>query len=150
MKIVVSRVKRAQVVVEEEIVAKIAKGLVLLVGFEANDTLKDMDYLAQKVINLRIFEDEFKKMNLNLKQVDGKILSVSQFTLAADTRKGNRPSFIEAMEPQQASDWFNRFNEILRSYEVEVETGIFQAEMNVEMENQGPVTILLESKGRIK
>lgn len=150
MKIVVSRVKRAQVVVEEEIVAKIAKGLVLLVGFEANDTLKDMDYLAQKVINLRIFEDELKKMNLNVKQVDGKILSVSQFTLAADTRKGNRPSFIEAMEPQQASDWFNRFNEILRSYEVEVETGIFQAEMNVEMENQGPVTILLESKGRIK
>lgn len=150
MKIVVSRVKRAQVVVEEEIVAKIAKGLVLLVGFEANDTLKDMDYLAQKVINLRIFEDELKKMNLNVKQVDGKILSVSQFTLAADTRKGNRPSFIEAMEPQQASDWYNRFNEILRSYEVEVETGIFQAEMNVEMENQGPVTILLESKGRIK
>lgn len=150
MKIVVSRVKRAQVVVEEEIVAKIAKGLVLLVGFEANDTLKDMEYLAQKVINLRIFEDELKKMNLNVKQVDGKILSVSQFTLAADTRKGNRPSFIEAMEPQQASDWFNRFNEILRSYEVEVETGIFQAEMNVEMENQGPVTILLESKGRIK
>jgi D-tyrosyl-tRNA(Tyr) deacylase len=150
MRILIQRVKKAGVTVEGEEVAHIDKGLVLFTGIGKEDTPEDMEYICKKVINLRIFNDEQGKMNLNVKQIDGKILSVSQFTLFANTRKGNRPGFDQSAAPEMAKDYWQRFNNLLRENGVEVEEGIFGANMEVELINDGPVTIWLDSKFRLQ
>lgn len=144
MRLLVQRIKDGSVTVDEKITGKINEGLLVYVGFKTTDTFEEVRYLAKKLVNLRIFEDEFGKMNLSLKDVGGSILSVSQFTLYADTSHGNRPSFIEAMRPEDASKMYDLFNQELRSYDVLVQTGIFQAMMDVKYTNVGPITIMLE------
>lgn len=146
MRVVVQRAKKAKVIVEGEVVGSIDKGLMLLVGITHEDTLKDLEYCAKKVANLRIFEDEDGKMNLSVKEIQGAILSISQFTLYGETRKGNRPSFIEAARPEIAKPLYDQFNDILRNtYQLSVETGIFGAMMDVEFTNDGPTTLIIES-----
>lgn len=145
MRIVVQRSKEANVKVNNEIVGSITKGLVLLVGITHDDTREDAAFLADKVVNLRIFEDEQDKMNLSLLDVDGSILSVSQFTLYGDCRKGRRPNFMAAAKPDYALELYHHFNDLLRLKGVQVETGEFGAMMDVQLINDGPVTLLLES-----
>ncbi len=145
MKLVVQRSKESSVTVDKKIVGKINFGLVVLVGFTHTDTLEDIKYLAKKLVNLRIFDDENKVMNKSLLDVNGSILSISQFTLYADTKKGNRPSYVNSMKASDASHLYDLFNEELKKYNVEVQTGIFQADMLVNINNDGPVTIILES-----
>lgn len=146
MRIVVQRCSRAEVRIDGEIVGKIAKGFVILVGFTTEDTEKEVEILAKKVAGMRVFEDADGKMNLSLAEVSGAILSISQFTLYGDARKGNRPSFIKAARPEIAEPLYNRLNEILRNqYGIPVETGRFGADMKVDFINDGPVTILLDS-----
>ena len=146
MRILVQRSKKSNVSVNNNIVGSIDSGLVLLVGFTHTDTKEDMVKLARKVVNLRIFEDENGVMNKSLLDVGGKILSISQFTLYADSTKGNRPSYIAAMKGNEAVKLYNEFNEELRKYNVIVETGEFGAMMNVNINNYGPTTIWLESR----
>ncbi len=146
MRVVIQRSKEANVKVNGEIVGKIEKGLVLLVGITHSDTIDDVNYIADKVVNLRIFEDEEDKMNLSLLDVGGSILSISQFTLYGDCRKGRRPNFMEAAKPDYANELYEKFNECLKTKGVHVETGIFGAMMDVSLINDGPVTIILESK----
>ncbi|SFJ00771.1 D-aminoacyl-tRNA deacylase [Thermoflavimicrobium dichotomicum] len=146
MRVLLQRVKEAKVTVEKEITGEIRQGLLLLVGFTEGDDEKDLDYLADKIVHLRIFEDEEGKMNRSLLDVGGAILSVSQFTLYGDCRKGRRPNFMAALRPDQANILYERFNEKLRSYGVQVETGVFGAMMEVHLINDGPVTLMLESK----
>lgn len=145
MKLVVQRSKESSVTVDKKIVGKINFGLVVLVGFTNTDTLEDIKHLAKKLVNLRIFDDENKVMNKSLLDVNGSILSISQFTLYADTKKGNRPSYVNSMKASDASHLYDLFNEELKKYNVEVQTGIFQADMLVNINNDGPVTIILES-----
>jgi len=145
LKLVVQRVKNAEVKVENEVVGKIAKGFLVLLGVTHEDTEQTADYLVTKLCNLRVFEDVEGKMNLSLKDINGELLIVSQFTLYGDCKKGNRPSFIEAMPGSAAKEYYELFNEKLRKY-CKVETGIFGADMKVSIENDGPVTILLESR----
>lgn len=147
MRVVVQRSKAASVTVGGEVVGKIDKGLVLLVGVTHDDTEEDAAYLADKIVNLRIFEDANEKMNLSLLDVGGEILSVSQFTLYGDTRKGRRPSFIEAARPEHAVRIYDVFNRLVREKGVHVETGVFGAMMDVQLINDGPVTLIVESKG---
>ena len=144
MKIVVQRSKNAKVEVNNEIVGKIDYGLVLLVGFTHNDTIKEIDYMVDKVINLRIFDDENGIMNKSLIDVNGSILSISQFTLYADSRKGRRPSYVNALSSEKAKEMYEIFNNKLKENNINVETGIFQADMQVSLINDGPVTIILE------
>ncbi len=146
MRVLVQRVKGARVVVEGRSVAEIDKGLLLLIGLGRTDTIGEIEYLSKKVANLRIFEDENKKMNLNVKQVNGRVLSVPQFTLYADTRKGNRPGFDLSAEPNVAKDQWGKFNNLLKREGVDVREGIFGAHMEVALINDGPVTIWLDSK----
>ncbi|WP_462412343.1 D-aminoacyl-tRNA deacylase [Neobacillus sp. Marseille-QA0830] len=146
MRIVVQRSKAARVTVDGEVTGQITKGLVLLVGVTHNDTEEDAAYLAEKIPNLRIFEDEAQKMNLSLLDVGGEILSVSQFTLYGDCRKGRRPSFAEAARPEHAIQIYDRFNQLLREKGIHVETGIFGAMMDVQLTNDGPVTLIVESR----
>lgn len=145
MKAVLQRVKRASVTVDGEIVGKIEKGLLVLLGVSKDDTTADADYLADKILNLRIFEDSEEKMNLSLVDVSGEILVVSQFTLYADTRKGRRPSFVQAASPEQANHLYEYLVSIFRTKLLRVETGKFQAMMDVELINDGPVTIIIDS-----
>ncbi len=145
MRLVVQRSKESSVTVDKKIVGKINFGLVVLVGFTHTDTLDDIKHLAKKLVNLRIFDDENKVMNKSLLDVNGSILSISQFTLYADTKKGNRPSYVNSMKASDASHLYDLFNEELKKYNVEVQTGIFQADMLVNINNDGPVTIILES-----
>jgi D-aminoacyl-tRNA deacylase len=146
MRIVVQRSKKAKVTVNGEITGIISKGLVLLVGVTHQDKDEDAVFLADKIANLRIFEDDAGKMNLSLLEVGGEILSVSQFTLYGDTKKGRRPNFMEAAKPEQANQLYERFNGLLREKGIKVETGIFGAMMDVELINDGPVTLIVDSK----
>ena len=146
MRVVVQRSKRASVTVDGEVVGQINKGLVLLVGVTHTDMEADAIYLADKIANLRIFEDENEKMNLSLLDVEGEILSVSQFTLYGDCRKGRRPNFMEAAKPDYANQIYKAFNNLLREKGIHLETGRFGAMMDVELVNDGPVTLILESK----
>ncbi|TCZ77247.1 D-tyrosyl-tRNA(Tyr) deacylase [Paenibacillus albiflavus] len=146
MRIVVQRSKEAKVVVNGEIVGQIDHGLMLLVGVTHEDTLEDAQYLAEKIAGLRIFEDDAGKMNLSVLDAGGQILSVSQFTLYGDCRKGKRPSFIGAARPEQAEPLYEQFNELLRSKGLVVETGSFGAMMDVSFTNDGPVTLIIDSK----
>ena len=146
MRVVVQRARQAKVTVVGKVTGAIEHGLMLLVGITHEDTVKDLEYCAKKVANLRIFEDEQGKMNLSIKEVGGSILSISQFTLYGETKKGNRPSFIEAARPEVAEPLYHQFNQILReTYEIQVETGIFGAMMDVSFTNNGPVTLIVES-----
>ncbi|MDQ0231518.1 D-aminoacyl-tRNA deacylase [Metabacillus malikii] len=146
MKIVIQRAENAKVIVNEEVVGKIEQGVMVLVGITHDDTVADADYLADKVANLRIFEDEAGKMNLSLLDIQGQVLSVSQFTLYGDCRKGRRPNFMNAAKPDIANELYETFNQKLRDRGVHVETGSFGAMMNVQFTNVGPVTLILESK----
>ena len=146
MRIVVQRAKKGQVTVDHQVNGSIKHGLLLLVGITHEDTIKDLEYGAKKVANLRIFDDEQGKMNLSIKEVGGSILSVSQFTLYGEVSKGNRPSFIKAAKPDHAKTLYEQFNQMLRDkYGLIVETGVFGAMMEVEFINDGPVTIMIET-----
>jgi D-tyrosyl-tRNA(Tyr) deacylase len=149
MKALLQRVDRATVMVEGRATGSINKGLVALVGVADNDTEQDVEYLADKIINLRIFSDSEGKFNLSLTDLSYDILMVSQFTLMADTRKGRRPNFIRAAPPDKAQDLFNKLIELVRSKGITVETGEFQQHMIVEIINNGPVTIMLDSKEKL-
>ena len=144
MKIVLQKVKKASVSVDNKIVGSIDKGYCLLVGVHKESTEEDAKYLAKKISQARLFEDENDKINLSLKDVGGSILSVSQFTLYADTKKGNRPSFTSAAGAEKANELYEKFNEYLREEGVKVETGIFQTMMEVNIVNDGTVTIVYE------
>lgn len=146
MKLVVMRSKKSSVTVENETIGKIEHGLMILVGISVDDTLEDVQKLAGKVLNLRIFDDETGVMNKSILDVGGSVLSISQFTLLADTKKGNRPSYIKAMKGEQAIVLYNEFNRIL-SERVPVEIGKFGADMQVSILNDGPITIIMDSKG---
>ena len=149
MRIVLQRVKSASVSIEGLVVGEIEHGFLLLVGVGPDDNRDDAYYLARKIAGMRIFSDENGKMNLSIDQVGGKILYVSQFTLFADTKKGNRPSFTGAASPETANMLYEEFNEILRTeYGLIVETGEFGADMQVSLVNDGPVTILLDTKNQ--
>ena len=145
MKIIIQRVKKAQVSIEGQVQGKINQGLLLLVGVGPEDQEEDLDYAVRKLVNMRIFSDVEGKMNLSVKDIEGEILSISQFTLFADTKKGNRPAFIGAAKPDMASQLYDAFNDQLEK-EVPVKRGIFGADMAIELINDGPVTILLDTK----
>lgn len=146
MKVVVQRSKAASVTVDGAVVGKIDKGFVLLVGVTHEDVEADAAFLAEKLANLRIFEDDAGKMNLSLLEVGGEVLSVSQFTLYGDCRKGRRPNFMEAARPEHAIEIYEAFNRLLREKGIRVETGVFGAMMDVQLVNDGPVTLIVESK----
>jgi D-tyrosyl-tRNA(Tyr) deacylase len=145
MKIVIQRVSEASVKVDGKIVGEIGKGLMLLVGVDENDEKTDADWLVQKVLNLRIFGDEEDKLNLSVKDISGEILCISQFTLIADYKKGNRPSFIKAAKPDKAIPLFDYFKEEMAKSGLKTESGIFGADMKVSLINDGPVTIVMDS-----
>lgn len=144
MKVLVQRVLSSNVKVDNKVVGSINNGLLLFVGFTLNDTSKEIDYMVDKVINLRIFDDEKGIMNKSLLEVNGSILSISQFTLYADSTKGRRPSYINALNGDKAIVLYDEFNRKLKDKNIKVETGIFGADMQVELINDGPITIMLE------
>ena len=148
MRVILQRVSHASVTVEEKVIGKIQRGFLLLVGVTHDDAMEDMEYLVRKIVQMRIFEDEEGKLNRSIQDIGGEILSVSQFTLYADTKKGNRPSFSKAAPGDVAIEMFDQFNGLLRETGISVETGQFGADMKVELLNDGPVTILLDSKNR--
>ena len=145
MRVVVQRTSRAECRVDGIVTGKIDKGFMVLVGFTLGDTIDDINLLAKKVVGLRIFEDENGKINKNLADVNGAMLVISQFTLYADCKKGNRPSFTKAMPFSEANNMYLTFCDVLRSYGIVVETGSFGADMKIDFINDGPVTILLDS-----
>ena len=148
MRVLIQRVSRASVQVQEEVIGKIDQGFLVLVGVEDEDGPEDVDYLVRKVSQMRIFEDEAGKLNLSIDQVGGSILSISQFTLHANTKKGNRPSFVRAGQPDHAEKLYQEFNQKLKDQGLPVETGQFGADMAVSLVNDGPVTIWLDSKNK--
>ncbi|MDR6517180.1 D-aminoacyl-tRNA deacylase [Chryseobacterium camelliae] len=145
MKVVIQRVSESSVRVDGEIVGAIGRGLMLLVGIDENDSLADADWLVQKILNLRIFGDDEGKMNLSIKDIAGELLCISQFTLMAEYRKGNRPSFIRAARPDQAVPIFEYFKKEIAKSGLKTESGIFGADMKVSLVNDGPVTIVMDS-----
>ena len=145
MRAVVQRVKNASVSSEGTQCGAIEQGLVVLLGVTHTDTEKDAAYLAEKVVNLRIFEDNEGKLNLSVKDIGGKIMSVSQFTLYGDCRKGRRPGFTEAARPEMANELYEKFNAELKNQGMEIATGVFQTDMQVSLVNDGPITMLLDS-----
>lgn len=145
MRVIVQKVNHAKVTIDDETVGQIQRGFMLLVGFEDGDSDDELDYLVHKIVNLRVFEDDNGKMNLSLKDVGGAILSVSQFTLYADTKHGNRPGFSKAASPDTAEPLYDRFNQKLSATGVHVETGHFGAYMKVYLENDGPTTIIYDT-----
>ncbi len=144
MRVILQRSKESKVTIDGKVNGKIDKGYVALVGFTDGDNTEIVDKMIKKIVNLRVFEDENEKMNLSIQDIGGSILSISQFTLYADSKKGNRPSFINAMNPTEASKLYDIFNQKLSEI-LHVETGIFGADMKVEIYNDGPVTIILDS-----
>lgn len=144
MKVVIQRVKHASVTIDEKLYSNISNGMLILVGFTHGDNEDKIKKMVNKIVNLRIFEDNNNKMNLNIKDVNGSILSVSQFTLYADTKKGNRPSFVSALNYNEAEKLYNIFNKKLSESIENVKTGIFGSNMKVELLNDGPITILME------
>lgn len=146
MKAVIQRAKGASVLVGGEVIGNIDNGLVVLLGITHEDTIEDAKYLVQKIIHLRIFEDENEKMNLSLQDTDGSLLSISQFTLYGDTRKGRRPNFMQAARPDDALKLYNQFNELVKEQNIHVETGKFGEMMDVQLTNSGPVTLIIDSK----
>lgn len=145
MKLVIQRVANATVKVDGEIIGEIEKGFLVLIGVKQGDTKEQADFLIKKLCNLRVFEDENNKMNLSIKDIKGKLLIVSQFTLYADCKKGNRPSFIEAARPEEAETLYEYFKQGCRNEGIEVESGKFGADMKVSLLNDGPVTIVIEA-----
>ncbi|MCT8390088.1 D-tyrosyl-tRNA(Tyr) deacylase [Leuconostoc holzapfelii] len=148
MKVVLQRVTSAQVSIDDQIVGQIQAGYVLLVGVADGDTAADIAYLVRKISQLRVFEDDQGRMNLSIQDIDGAILSISQFTLFAETKKGNRPSFTKAGEPAFARTMYAQFNAALREVGLPVETGEFGANMSVSLVNDGPVTILFDTNDK--
>ena len=148
MKVVLQKVSQASVSVDQQVIANVGLGLMLLVGVKTGDTDKDADYLANKISKMRIFEDSEDKMNLSVHDVKGEVLSISQFTLLANTKKGNRPSFTEAAKPDEATALYDYFNEKLRETGLSVSEGQFGAHMAVSLVNDGPVTIVLDSENK--
>ena len=147
MRVVIQKVKRASVKVNNQIISEIKYGLMILVGYELDDTIEDITWLVNKIINLRIFNDHNNKMNLSLKDTDGDILLVSQFTLHASTKKGNRPSFINSLNPAEANQMYNiTIKELEKSLEKKIKCGVFGELMDVELINDGPFTITIDSK----
>lgn len=146
MRAVVQRVTSSSVTVDDRVTGSIEKGLMVLLGVEAEDEQKDLDYMIEKISGLRIFDDEDGVMNLSVLDIGGQVLSISQFTLLGDVRRGKRPSWIRAERPERANELYMRFNEGLRARGIHVEEGVFQAEMSVNIVNDGPVTILLDSR----
>ena len=148
MKAVVQRVKKSSVSIDNRIVGEIKKGFNILFCAQENDTIDDIEYLIRKISNLRIFEDENGKMNLSIKDINGSMLIISQFTLAASTKKGNRPSFTKAMEPIKAKEYYELFIEKMKNENIKVEQGEFGADMEVCIINDGPVTILFDTNNK--
>jgi D-aminoacyl-tRNA deacylase len=148
MKIVIQRVTSAAVAINNKEIARIRQGLLVLVGIGPDDTSKDTEYCVQKILKLRIFNDEYEKMNKSIVDVGGDLLLVSQFTLYADVSKGNRPSFTQAMPPEQAKSFFEQFVMYVHHLYPNVQTGIFGAYMQVNLINDGPVTIILDSRSK--
>ncbi len=147
MRALVQRSNESYVKVDNNIVGKIDKGLVVLVGFTHNDTNEDIDYIVRKIIGLRVFDDENSVMNLSIKDINGSVLSISQFTLYASTKDGNRPSYVNSLNKDQAIILYEQFNNKLKEH-INVETGIFKADMKVTINNDGPVTIMIDSKDK--
>lgn len=145
MKVVIQRVSEASVKVDGIVVGEINKGFMLLIGIDENDEKTDAAWLVQKILNLRVFSDENDKLNLSVKDINGEILCISQFTLIADYKKGNRPSFIKAAKPDKAIPLFEYFKEELSKSDLRIESGIFGADMKVSLINDGPVTIAMDS-----
>jgi len=148
MRAVIQRCSSGSVTVDRELIGQVGRGLVVLLGVAGGDTQADLDYLVDKIVGLRIFEDAAGKMNLSLQEVQGEMLVVSQFTLLADTRKGRRPSFLEAAQPEIAEQFYQQFVALVRALGITVATGKFRAEMQVALVNEGPVTIVLDSRQR--
>lgn len=148
MRAVIQRVSQAKVIVDENTVGQINRGFMILLGVHEQDTQADVDYLVGKISKLRVFEDEQQKMNRSIIDVGGEILSISQFTLFADTKKGNRPSFVQAAKPDTAIPLYEAFNEGLRQAGIPIETGIFGADMKCHLVNDGPVTIIIDSQNK--
>ena len=147
MKVVVQRCKYGSVSVDNKLINEVRKGYVLLVGFNVNDTEDDLNYIVRKVVNLRVFDDESGIMNKSIIDANGEILSISQFTLQANTKEGNRPSYIDAMKGDKAIELYHLFNEKLNEY-VKTYEGVFGADMLVKIDNDGPITIIIDSKNR--
>ena len=149
MKAVIQRVSEASVKVDDEIVGEISNGLLLLIGVDEEDELNDANWLVQKILNLRIFGDQDGKLNLSILDISGEILCISQFTLIADYKKGNRPSFIKAAKPEKAIPLFEYFKTEISKSNLKIESGIFGADMKVSLLNDGPVTIVMDSKTKL-
>lgn len=149
MRVVVQRVKSSSVVVDSEVVGKIGKGLMVLVGVAPDDTVEDVEWLAKKIVNMRIFADDNDIMNRSLLDIDGEVLVISQFTLHAKTKKGNRPSYINAAKPDISIPLYEKFKEVIESYiKHPIQSGIFGADMALSLINDGPVTITIDSKAK--
>lgn len=151
MKAVVQRVKNAGVTVDGEVISRIGKGYMILLGVMDDDTAEDIDILAKKIAALRVFEDENGKMNLDIKNIDGEILAISQFTLCADVKKGNRPSFTRSQEPEKANEYYEMFcRKLIENGVKNVKKGVFGADMKVDLVNDGPVTIVYDTEIWVK
>lgn len=148
MKAVIQRVFQAKVEIDGQVIGKINTGFMILLGIHSEDTIEDVEYLVRKISKLRVFEDAEGKMNVDIQSAGGGILSISQFTLYADTKKGNRPSFVSAARPEQAIPLYEAFNQQLQEIGIPVETGEFGGDMDVTLTNDGPVTIIIDTKDK--